>query len=406
MLVDVPEWRPDILREHLEALEALWARRRRSIHAPEADGVALRRIDARLDAHADALVLAGEQAWPLLEAALRGEPDLAGAAALALASAAAPDADGLLLAALEQVDSPARASIGQALELRAGPDLCRRLAAAVDPAPAVAALACALLTARGMVLPPRRHWPFLQHRDAQLRRWAWRAEARLGPGRRDDPERLVPRDYQLALADPDGGVRAAALEAAARSAQPWLLEHLRGSARRPSMAALPEHLLFAALSEPADTPLVVDLGRAAALSWERFRILALLGRTAAVEELLRTMKEPSPVESALAGAAFFRITGVDVERAQRVPLAPAGAPVEEATDEIKACDAAKAEAAWRRLAGRFGAGRWARGQEIDRRPGSELPAGVDLETRWGARLRLAMQARTAVTLDEERFPFF
>ena len=59
MLVDVPEWRRDILQEHLEELEALWNRRTRALRSPEADALALRRIDARMDAHADALALAG-----------------------------------------------------------------------------------------------------------------------------------------------------------------------------------------------------------------------------------------------------------------------------------------------------------------------------------------------------------
>src|SRR6188508_3461384 len=55
MLIDVPEWRRDILQEHLEELEALWIRRARAIRSPDADAVALRRIDARMDAHVDAL---------------------------------------------------------------------------------------------------------------------------------------------------------------------------------------------------------------------------------------------------------------------------------------------------------------------------------------------------------------
>jgi hypothetical protein len=54
-------------------------------------------------------------------------------------------------------------------------------------------------------------------------------------------------------------------------------------------------------------------------------VLALLGRAAAVDELLRAMKKGPPVDAALAGAAFFRITGVDVERPERLPLVAPGA---------------------------------------------------------------------------------
>jgi hypothetical protein len=406
MLVDVPEWRPDILREHVEELEALWGRRRRSIRSPEADGVGLRRIDSRLDAHADALVLAGEQGWPLLQAGLRGEPDVAGGAGLARASARDREADRLLLAALDEVEPLVLWSIGQALALRAGPELGRGLLPGAGAKPVRQALAWLVQAAHGLPLPPRCHWPLLRDPDAAVRAAAWRVEARLGPTRRDDPERLIARDYQPALADPDPTLRAAVLEAAARSGQPWLLEHLREVARRPAVSALPEHLIYAALAEPVDAPAVLALGRTAALGWDRFRILALFGRATAVEELLRTMKEAPAVEGALAGAAFFRITGVDVERPERLPLAAPGAPADELTEEIKACDAEKAEQAWHRLAGRFAStGRWARGQDVDQRSGAELPASLDLETRWGAHLRHARRTGTAVILDEERLPF-
>jgi uncharacterized protein (TIGR02270 family) len=406
MLIDVPEWRRDVLQEHLEELETLWTRRARMIRSPDADAGALRRIDARMDAHADALVLAGEHAWFLLEPALAGEPATAAAAALALASMNDAAADKLLVAALGQAEPPVRAAIGQALALRAGPALCRLLPLAADVPPALAATACAVLVARGGPLPPGRHWPLLTATDPLARALAWRIEGRLGPARRGDPERLTARDYQDAFRDPDAEVRRAALEAAARTGLSSLMGHLSSAAEKPSPAALPEHLLFAALGEPTDAKQVAALGAAPALGWGRFQVLALLGNAAAVEELLRTMKAGPAVDAALAGAAFFRITGVDVERAERLPLAAPDAAPDELTDEIKACDTAKAEAAWRQLAGRLPpGGRWSRGADVEARPAEALTRAMDLETRWAAHLRHAYRTGTAVVLDDERFPF-
>jgi uncharacterized protein (TIGR02270 family) len=406
MLIDVPEWRRDILQEHLEELEALWNRRTRALQSPEADAVALRRIDARIDAHADALALAGEHAWPLLEPALSGEPPAAAGAALALASTNDPDADRALVSALEQAAAPVRSAIGRALELSAGPGLCRLLPLGPSVPPAVAAIGCAVLVARGGPLPPRRHWPLLTAADPDARALAWRVEGRLGPARPRDPDRVTTRDYQAAFADTEEDVRRSALEAAARSRLSWLLDHLRAAAQTPSPAALPEHLLFAALSEPADTSLAAALGAAPVLAWDRFRVLALLGRRGAVEELLRTMKAGPAVEAALAGAAFFRITGVDVERPERLPLTAPGTEPDELADEIKACDVGKAEQAWRRIADRLAADRrWSRGADIESRRAEELPAAADLETRWGAHLRRAFREGVAIVLDDERFPF-
>src|SRR5881394_1521409 len=58
VLINVAEWRADILEEHVEELEALYNRRLRSERSPALDTVALRRINRRIEAHADALVLA------------------------------------------------------------------------------------------------------------------------------------------------------------------------------------------------------------------------------------------------------------------------------------------------------------------------------------------------------------
>ena len=333
MLVDVPEWRRDILQEHLEEVEALWNRRTRALRSPAADAVALRRIDARMDAHADALALAGEHAWPLLEPALAGEPSAAAAATLALASANDPEADRAVVSALEKAAAPVQLAMGRALELRAGPGLCRLLPAGPSVPPVVAAIGCAVLAARGGPLPPRQHWPLLMVTDPAARALAWQVEGRLGPARRGDHDRVTTRDYQVAFGDTDQEVRRSALEAAARSGLPWLLDHLRAAAKTPSSTALSEYLLFAALSEPADTSATVALGAAPALAWDRFRVLALLGRREAVEELLRAMKAGPDVEAALAGAAFFRVTGVDVERLERLPLTAPGAEPDELADE-------------------------------------------------------------------------
>jgi hypothetical protein len=295
------------------------------------------------------------------------------------------------------------------LRLRASPDLRRALASAGSAPgapPALAAIACLVLAAHGDPVPPGRHWPLLADPDLAVRAMAWQVEARLGAGRPGDQQRLGAKDYQAALADADPDVRRSALEAAARTGQPWLLDHLRAAARAPSLVALPEHLLFAALGPPADTSAAIALGTSAALGWERFRVLALLGRAAAVDELLRTMRQGPAVEAALAGAAFFRITGVDVERAERVPLLAPGADPDELADEIKACDAAKAEAAWRQVPPRLPAqGRWAYGADLEEVAGDALPLSADLEIRWAASLRRAHATRTAISLDHERFPF-
>jgi hypothetical protein len=387
VLLAVREWRPDILEEHFEELEALWNRRLRAERSPLVDALGLRRLDARIDAHADALVLAGDHATLLLERGLSGEePPAAAAAALVLS--ADPAADQRLARAFAE-NAPARAAIATALTLRASPGLRRALAALPAADPELAAATAAVLAAHGEGSPQ----PLLEAPSPAARALAWRAVRRLGAT-------VDAALHRRALADPDPSVRREAIGAAGQSGWKAVLAELRARAAQPDPTRLEDHLLFAAFSEPADLPLVLALGEAEALGWDRYQVLAACGRAAAVEALVRAIKQRDPVEGALAAVAFARITGLDVSRPERTPLLPAGAPPDELADEIRLPDAAAAEKAWAAVRGRLGASRWAYGVDVDAIALGAWPDTFDLETRWRLQLHAA-QTR----LDHERFPF-
>src|SRR5258705_237417 len=80
MMIDVAEWRPDVLLEHAEELEALWNRRLLAERSAMADKLALARLDRRIGAHADALLLAGWHADDFLEPFFAAEEAPAAAA--------------------------------------------------------------------------------------------------------------------------------------------------------------------------------------------------------------------------------------------------------------------------------------------------------------------------------------
>jgi uncharacterized protein (TIGR02270 family) len=95
---------PSVLNEHLEQLTMLWQQRQDAQRSPEYLREDVARLDERLEAHVDGLLLAGEQAIPLLEESLASEePAAAFAAAFVLLrqeqpAAAARVVDSLLLA--------------------------------------------------------------------------------------------------------------------------------------------------------------------------------------------------------------------------------------------------------------------------------------------------------------------
>ena len=383
MLINVAEWRPDILEEHAEELDVLWNRRLRAERSAMVDAVGLRRLDRRIEAHTDALVLADGHALRFVERLL-ASGDAAGAAAGAFVVGCS-DASALverLLGLLPGSSAEVRGAMWAALQHRAGPALLAGLATlpvAEEELRAGVLAVCAVHDPeRALALRPE---VLLGAASPIARALAWHAAARLGA------LRLPPPAYARVFEDEVPAVRRAALEAAAHARHAPLLELLRRVAGNPDRQRLEEHLLLAVLADASDAPRLEALSGAPALGWDRYRLLALWGRAQAVPALLEVMRGSDVVESALAGAAFYRITGVSTASAQRVPLVPAGAEPDDFSDLIHVCDAERAERAWSELRARMGDARWAGGTDTDASTPEALPAVVDLESRWAAELR-------------------
>jgi hypothetical protein len=199
-------------------------------------------------------------------------------------------------------------------------------------------------------------------------------------------------------------VRRAVYEAIVITHRRSLLDFLRQVAATLDPASLEAHLVFAALAGPEDLERVRALGASSALGWERYRVLTLCGRAAAVEDLLDVMRGSDAVEAALAALAFRRITGVDVSGPDRIPLVPAGAEPDDFSDEIRVCDVSLAEQAWSSLRGRMGEARWAAGVDVEGTAPAALAEHVDLETAWAAELRATFsQPKRPLRFEHERF---
>jgi hypothetical protein len=403
LLIEVPEWRQDILEEHYEELESLLNRRFRSQRSPDLDAVALARIDARIEGHVDALALADEHAWPSTEKALgSGEIFPVAAATLVIASGANRSHEAKLVEAFASSTGALLVGLPAMLELRASARLRDALASVKDPPPHVAVVGSAIAVAHDRQAARRVQPEWRKHDDPRVRRCAWRIEARLA---RHDRERLATTDWRAGLDDPDPGVHRAVLFAAARSGQRWLIDHVRKAAERPSAEAQDEYWLLAILGDAPTWPRVLEILQTKALGLDRFRLLSAFGYAAAVEELLRVMHAGTPLDGALAADAFFRITGVRADRPERIPrLEPEAAP-DELADEVRVCDPEGASRAWSTLKGKMGDRRWVRGLDAAALDVDRLPKTIDLEARWGLQVRAAMARAATPAWDPERFPF-
>jgi hypothetical protein len=341
-----------ILEKHVEELETLWNRRLRADRSASVTAGALGRLDRWIEAHTDAVAIAGTHTAPLIAqlGCLSGPP--AAAAAFIIGHSDAPNIVQLLPPLLAAADPRQRLGMIQALELRAGKGTLDAIASSSGDA-ASSAAAVAVLAAHGDRRAATAHPERLLTGGAAVARMlAWRAVRRIG---QDYP--LASSHFEQGSADPDAAVQRAALEASVVTRQPFLLDELRRAAAVPAIGSLERHLFFAILASAVDAPSVLELASSPALGFERYRILCAYGRAPAVEVLLESMRVGNPVEGALAAAAFQRITGVDVAGQERVPLVRDAAEPDPFADLIPVCDVARAKRAWQELREPMGSSR-------------------------------------------------
>jgi uncharacterized protein (TIGR02270 family) len=426
-------FRRDILEEHFESLEFLWGQRRRFLRA---GGVSRRDLvdhDERIAAHADGLVLAGADGVDLVRPALGSEDgSMSLAAAHVLLGTGDAELSRVVLDTLVAAPPPARLGIGRAL-CCSSIDLVetelQRLAGSSDEL--LAAITAETLASHDRLLNAEAVAArLIGVGGVEARRAAWRTITLLAGSAGVPP--IQRAAFERGAADEDPEVRALALEAAAWWRQPWLLERCRADAQSFSPAGKPAAVVLAALGGAQDLDLMRALGDERAMGADRFDVLASYGPPALLEPLLVVMAaaaQPTearkaggdevpadPRAAAAAGAAFTRITGVDVASGRRVSVPAASSASaerdafdEEFLDDVELPDAAAATAALAVFRESAGAGtRFFRGTPIGGvADGPHLlsSSALDPRARWEMALRLAHAGRPAGTPgDHDRFP--
>lgn len=379
----------DVLEEHLEELQFLWGLRRSGLRSPELTLPKLRRLEERIEAHADGLLLArGELPGLVGEGLTSDDPLVSFAAGYVLLGSGLPGAAVSVVEAFRGASGGGREGLGEALSHGDVRAVSGELAACVkseDAGLAVAAAAAlALQSAPGVPGPEESR--FRDEADPAVRAAGWRLVPLL-------PSAPRPEAFRRGLSDPDLDVAREAAVAAAWFAEPAALEACRSHARAGGENTAEWLYLLAVLGEPGDLALVA--GAAAGRAGDGRagpRALGALGHPGGVGALLLAMESEDPVRASAAGAAFAKITGADVASDRRATVRPPGeAPddfEEEFLEEVALPDAATARALWKDVGPSYAKGtRWCRGADVS----SGCPAGLleefDLESRWEACLR-------------------
>ena len=382
-----------LYQTHLDEIQNFLCRRPQALRSANYSPRSVRLFDARLEAHIDALVVAGSAAAPYVLEALDLDTELAAATAgLVLARTEErgidlrplfdkiPDASPDVLAGLRTalVFSPRTRTRAHLMELLAHGDA--RTGAFVIDVLAAHDEAVETATLAELTLQP----------DPVVRMAVWNAVAGLTwGGKVCEPLRKLwgwQKPLEAALEDADPAMQTAALIASVMTRQPQFLPWLRTRAAAATQANLPALDFFAALSEARDLPAFVGLLERKALGLQRFALAARCGHPGLVEPLLAHMASADAAESVAAALAFHLMTGIEVPADGLVKLPsdwldqPEDADPEELED-VPHPDVATARQRWDEIRGQFGnALRLYRGVDIGV-PGFAGPALVAFDMR-------------------------
>jgi uncharacterized protein (TIGR02270 family) len=375
----------DILEEHLDELAFLWGQRRHAIRSPLYTVRAFTHLEERVSAHLDGLLSVGRDALPLLESMLRDGDELqAFAAACALLSGNDASSPGLVIDAFKQSDGKRLRGIRDALchaPVQTVLADLRALSVSSQPALAVAAThALAFHEASGPNDALVRQ--FLAHDDPGIKADGWRLAGSLGM-------RMSEPAWKSALEDtPD--VRQAALEAHAWCGDPEVLNHCRRLAAQPTIEQIDALHLLAVLGDSGDLARIEALGRNGDLGPDRFRVSGACGHPQLMDAILAGLSDADAATAAAAGAAFMKVTGLNVESGERAALQPDSPDEFDAAfaDEVLLPDPARATQHWGKVKNAHAsATRVCRGIDASD-PALRLDVpDVDMESRWESYLR-------------------
>jgi uncharacterized protein (TIGR02270 family) len=377
---------PDIVEEHFDELDALWENREANVFAPEWTLRDLAVHEERAEAHLDGLRLSELHGVSLARERLGTGPSAATAAAFVLWESGDADARRLVLEQFRSGDTPIRDGIRRALRHLPAAELRQPLLDAMAGDPEVAAAAADVLAFHRSSLPPFDH--LIGESTPAVVQHALSAAGRA--------RRFHAQDFARASAHPDGAIRLAAFEAAARAGLPDLLDTCRGAAANGDVVALG---FLGTLGDARDMNLIAHAMRQPELAPVAVSTIGAMGRVQSVPLLLELMADAAL--GVHATAAYKRITGATGIEGEK-PFPPP--PVSEGEDEDESLppDPAKAKRDWEQRQSTFTPDRvWQAGIGII---DGVLPAGFDtlpLATRRDVYLRLRARAASVPDIELE-----
>lgn len=381
----------DILDEHLDELGFLFGQWRSAQRDPDYTLAAIADLEERIRGHQQGVQVTGEKAWPRLLDLLAGDDaDLAFAAAASLLRTSRPEHTAAVLAAFATAEDELLAACTAALAYGPlDPTALEQVRALLSAQPTTRAAAAAevLVLHGSLQLTGEQLRYFLEDEDSAARRAGWNLAALLGAD-------LSPHAYAAALRDAEPAVTIAALETGAWCGVPGVLPALRRFVEPATPEKFDALYILAVLGTAEDTTKMQTAVADPALGPGRFALAGAFGSPTVMPLVLAGLEDADPVAAAAAGAAFTRMTGVDVESDRSAAVPPEDGSEPDAFEaefqaEVFLPDPVKAAAAWDELGPRLQAvPRLCRGADATRALAGH---GADIDMQ--SRRELCMRAR-------------
>jgi uncharacterized protein (TIGR02270 family) len=398
---------PDIVQEHYEELQFLWAQRRNALRSPRHRERELLMLEDRIEAHAQGMLVIDERIAEFVEPALLGDDELpAFAAAFALLRLGTPASLERVMDAFESATEKKLDGLRDALAHGPSTPLTPRLSSSfLSAVPPVGAAAGKVLACHNALTPVAQQLErFVRAEEPTAREGGWRLAA--------DCAVTVPSPwYEAGLRDDDPAVKRAALTAAAWCGGAAFAPYCRGLATEPTPESIEPLAMFAAAAPPEDYQLVAAVASNPAAGADRFRVVGSFAHPYFIDLLIKEMENADPAAAVAAGAAFTKMTGRDVESDKRTKVSPDGKPPAddfeaEFQDEVFLPDPDVARKYWQELAPTLARSpRICRGMDVSQPLSREQFAALDMESRSEYCLRMRLFSGWQGTpLVLERYP--
>jgi uncharacterized protein (TIGR02270 family) len=393
---------PQLLHIHAEDLAFLWGQRREALNSSKHTLREYGELNERIEAHLQGLLVADAPALlellkPQLTAKDRDEAFAAGYCLLRLSDSAATH---IVVVEFLRADGATLAGLRDALSLAPHALFAHEMQGALVHAKPFTAVSAAVVLANHRLLDGQseRLSRLLTAGHELVCELAWRAAtlcdaAAVAASATVGDELTSRRSYRHVLAHPSAAVRDAGWGAVAWAGQQRALPALRQAAGSGDRVAL--HWL-AVLGGEEDVAVVQRAAVALNDVPACCELLARLGHASSLPALLQWMEGAEVVAAAAAGAAFTRITGIDVRGRRITAPVPDDADyfTREMAPDLWLPDVRKARSEFERHGDTWAQGaRWCQGHRVDEAITREVLLQLDLEARWDAAARAALAGR-------------